>query len=406
MTLKNFRISEKSVVTLVGKIRIRRNVLRPKTKTDIERLFKKEQLRSVVPLDEYLGLNRIPFKMTIGAMLLIAYWVQRSNSYEEAEEGLRRHTRIDVKNDTMRFVANTVGKIVFDNDAASAESAYAELNSGKLSFPAEKRDSELYLQCGGAMFHSRDRDENGHTWKENKLGVVFGGDSCFRWTNPKTGEREKRMGKREYIAYAGSVDIFQKLLFDAALKNGYGKYKTTILITDGASWIKDMKDSLFHDAICILDFFHLCENVHKFAEEYFNDNEDKYKTWSKDICDKLRASEYEDVINILQKLDGKRVANCSFKLLNYINDNIDCIDYKTYENNGWFIGSGAIESANKIVLQERLKQAGMRWNLETARYIMALTAKVKSKLWERDVMEAVYKHYGAARASAPEAESY
>ena len=69
------------------------------------------------------------------------------------------------------------------------------------------------------------------------------------------------------------------------------------------------------------------------------------------------------------------------------------IDYLSYEKNGYFIGSGAIESGNKIVLQERLKQSGMRWNVITAQYLLTLRAKKESNLWFNDVILPVLEHY-------------
>jgi hypothetical protein len=71
--------------------------------------------------------------------------------------------------------------------------------------------------------------------------------------------------------------------------------------------------------------------------------------------------------------------------LGYITNNIKNIDYAAYEQKGYFIGSGAIESGNKIVLQQRLKQAGMRWNVETAQNLLTLKAKAESGLWHTDV---------------------
>lgn len=38
-----------------------------------------------------------------------------------------------------------------------------------------------------------------------------------------------------------------------------------------------------------------------------------------------------------------------------------CSGYPTYEAAGWYIGSGAVESACKTVVGARLKGAGMRW---------------------------------------------
>ncbi|MDR1622158.1 MAG: ISKra4 family transposase, partial [Synergistaceae bacterium] len=62
------------------------------------------------------------------------------------------------------------------------------------------------------------------------------------------------------------------------------------------------------------------------------------------------------------------------------------IDYPAYIAKGYFIGSGAIESGNKLVLQQRLKQPGMRWNVETAQSLLTLRAKAESDLWEKNVL--------------------
>ena len=62
----------------------------------------------------------------------------------------------------------------------------------------------------------------------------------------------------------------------------------------------------------------------------------------------------------------------------YITNNKDNIDYPAYKAKGWFVGSGAIESGNKTVLQNRLKLPGMRWNVSTAQYVLSLKAKLES----------------------------
>jgi hypothetical protein len=42
------------------------------------------------------------------------------------------------------------------------------------------------------------------------------------------------------------------------------------------------------------------------------------------------------------------------------------------------------QSANRSVVQRRLKLDGMRWNIKTGQFIISLTAKYRSGLWERD----------------------
>ncbi|MDR1966732.1 MAG: hypothetical protein LBQ36_08480, partial [Synergistaceae bacterium] len=70
------------------------------------------------------------------------------------------------------------------------------------------------------------------------------------------------------------------------------------------------------------------------------------------------------------------------------------IDYAGYVKKGYFIGSGAVGSGNKVVLQQRLKQSGMRWNTETAQNLLSLKAKQASLLWHQDVGLPVMRYYG------------
>lgn len=75
-------------------------------------------------------------------------------------------------------------------------------------------------------------------------------------------------------------------------------------------------------------------------------------------------------------------------------NNINNINYAKYINKGYFIGSGAVESANRYVLQERLKLPGMRWETTNGQAVLSLMAKLKSGLWEKDVVKASYRHFG------------
>ena len=55
--------------------------------------------------------------------------------------------------------------------------------------------------------------------------------------------------------------------------------------------------------------------------------------------------------------------------------------YDEWRAAGYFVGSGAIESANKYTMQNRMKLSGMSWKLETARGMLALKARLESGLW-------------------------
>jgi len=49
------------------------------------------------------------------------------------------------------------------------------------------------------------------------------------------------------------------------------------------------------------------------------------------------------------------------EVVSYLSNNLHRMDYPHYLAKRWMIGSGAVESACKTVVAQRLKQAGMRW---------------------------------------------
>jgi hypothetical protein len=279
---------------------------------------------------------------------------------------------------------------VFEQDCVKANEAYAMLNEGRLSFP-KNRKGVLYIQADGAAVNTRLQDDAGSTWRENKLGEVFSSQDIYAWTDKK-GKRQHKLQKREYVSYLGAAAEFQKHLLCCALRGGYGQFENTVVLSDGATWIRSMVDELFPDAQQILDFFHLCENVHTYAKALFNMDASKYIPWSKRICDTLKASEYRLVLQELEPMKNAAPSGSSVNLYGYITNNARNIDYAQYEKKGYYIGSGAIESGNKLVVQDRLKRSGMRWNNKTAQYMLTLRSKVESVLWRTDVEKPFLEH--------------
>lgn len=54
-----------------------------------------------------------------------------------------------------------------------------------------------------------------------------------------------------------------------------------------------------------------------------------------------------------------------------------------------------VENGNKIVVQKRMKQAGMRWGIDGAQYMAVLRAKHESNKWN-DVEKIIFKSQKAA----------
>jgi len=359
--------------------------LQPSTAEELARLKNEDNSSQVVPMDIALGIDILPFKMTREMMCEVSFWAQNQTSFEATQEIIYKVHGVLIGTTTIRRIANYVGRIIFEQDTKEANEMYKMINA--ITYTKKTRGI-LYIQMDGAALNTRTKDKDGSSWRENKLGMVFSSDN-IRTTINKKGEKSNKILKKEYTSYIGSVNEFKKYLFACAVKNGYGRYEKTIILSDGATWIRNMCEELFPDALHILDLFHLCENTYSFAKAIFKNDESKYIPWAEDIIKKLKNSETDDVLGILKKLKHRKLPKGVVNLFNYVNNNIGRIDYKKYIENGYFVGSGAIESGNKVVLQKRLKLAGMRWNDITAQYLLSLRTKCESGLWLNSVVKTI-----------------
>lgn len=199
----------------------------------------------------------------------------------------------------------------------------------------EDASKEVYGMVDGSMLFTDDG------WQETKLGRVFESQliekELFKWS----------MGQSQYVAKRGHYSLFtasfQKLLPPESKCR-------KIFITDGATWIGQWIKETYKDATHILDYFHVCE---KLAESVPRD-----KPWLDQQKKYLLDGKVSTVIQTVKKLPRSETNE---KLITYLENHKDQMDYKTYREKGWMIGSGPIESAHRTVLQVRMKRSGIRW---------------------------------------------
>lgn len=323
-------------------------------------------------------------------MLEIACYAVKMNSYQAAEDFLLRTKGIKVNDDTVRKVTNLIGEIVYKEDCKIANETMKLYDKALLPYTPD-RNGVLYIETDGAAVNTRTKNADGSSWRENKLGLVFSSENIHWWMNSR-GERQHRIMKKEYISLIGNVEEFKKHLLALAVRNGLGQYKKTVIISDGATWIRNMKEELFPDSQQILDLYHACENIHSFSKEIYM-KEEAARKWAEEICTMLEEGDIERMFRYLEPYKNIKPRAGTVNIYTYLNNNRENIDYQAYKEQGLFIGSGAIESGNKIVLQNRLKLAGMRWNEETAQLMLSLKAKMESGLWDSYVIPLVQNRW-------------
>lgn len=243
---------------------------------------------------------------------------------------------IEISYVTVMNITKFIGKIVYDYNYNNALEIWNKRTNLDMNFTNKK--STLYIQADGAAVNTRIEDENGSTWRENKLGILFSEDDMY-----KRRDKSNIINHKEYVSYIGNVDTFRLLVFAKAVELKYWEYENIVFISDGAAWLRNMISELFPEAIQILDKFHLIENIYDYGKFVFNDDVKKVEKFKDKIIGYCYSKEYNLIVKELKKYKDKKIPKNVCNLPIYLENNKNKIDYSRYEKNDWFVGSGAIE---------------------------------------------------------------
>ena len=252
------------------------------------------------------------------------------------------------------------------------EDLIADLDANERLLPLPQPDDVVYSMVDGSMILTREEK-----WKEGKLGRIFSGKDCLQ-IEGKAG----LINHSQYVSHFGECGDFTNKM--ERVLDDYGKLgKRLLFITDGASWIRNWIADAYPDAIAILDFFHAKEYLCDFAKEYFKDDEQR-KKWIDEKANLLIDSKTQQVIEALIKLNEIKPTKMGRTIIDYYMININRMDYKYYLTLGkGLIGSGAIESAHKTVIQKRMKLSGQRWSKKGASNMLCLRTLKMNIQWNK-----------------------
>jgi hypothetical protein len=101
--------------------------------------------------------------------------------------------------------------------------------------------------------------------------------------------------------------------------------------------------------------------------------------WVKEQETCLLEDKVEQVLTHLERfLD---LAPALAAIIHYFQQNAARMRYGTYRQRGYFIGSGAIESAGKQLSAARIKGPGMRWNIAELNLLLTLRCVFLEQSW-------------------------
>jgi hypothetical protein len=188
------------------------------------------------------------------------------------------------------------------------------------------------------------------------------------------------------------------LLRRQAAQVGMDRAEVWVALTDGGSGLESFMESNFGRAgAVVLDFYHAAEYLGKLARAT-QPHDEASKALPARWGRLLKEEGGDCMLAVLECVEAPgRVPGWREvygEVLTYFRNQRHRMDYPEYLSRGWYIGSGAVESACKAVVNQRLKGAGRRWGERGAHAVCHVRALYRG---ERGQWEAFWDHTPAPR---------
>jgi hypothetical protein len=388
--LKNKGLYPRDILTLGGKLTLQRTLLVPADAESAVLLKESENARGVYPLDQFLKIDHAPFKTTYRMMAAIAKEGIKCTSYPRSAAEITEKYHFEISPAQVKRITDYVGRLAYLSDCERADSA-RETENQKIDRRKRRRrqNDVLYIEFDGSMVDTRVETE-GSSWKECKIALAFSSANFHRWINHE-GEECQALGKRDIVGIIGSVDDFRYHVLALAKRNDYDYCSEVVVITDGAKWIIPFVENLFPRATHILDKFHAKENASRFANAVKSGKNQK-AAYAKKLNELIDAGDVDGLLKMTEAYKEWKSRNGILNFHTYVASHQKCMNYPEYEKKGYFVGSGAIESCHRYVMQNRMKQPGQRWNVDTGQGILSLKSRYESGNWN-DILDICRLNY-------------
>ena len=241
---------------------------------------------------------------------------------------------------------------------------------------AVKGSDRLQISADGAMvplLHG--------VWAEVRTVVIGDVYSVLE----KNGESTAHTRNPSYFSRKVSAEAFQRLAIVEMHRRGVEHAKEIAAIMDGAEWEQGFTDYHCPHAIRILDFPHAAEHVNGIGEALYGERTPESRTWLEEHLHRLKRDGPDALLTEFshlaqEKPDVEAITNN----LTYLEKRREHMRYPDFQAQGWPIGSGIVESGNKLVVEARLKGSGMHWAEGNVNPMVALRNIICSDRWQED----------------------
>jgi hypothetical protein len=277
--------------------------------------------------------------------------------------------------------ATTVRRLTEGAGAAYEAVQTAEVETIERELPAAPSGPQVQLlSVDGAMVPLQHGE-----WAEVKTLAI----GTVRAPVQERGEWVVHTEELSYFSRLTGAEPFGHLALVETHRRGTETAKTVCAVSDGAEWIQGFVDLHRPDAVRILDFPHALGYVAQAGQAVYGEGTAAFTQWFATQRHTLQYGNPEEVLGGLRQLatpaQRRRAVGAIAPIqasLSYLEKRRGMLDYAWYQAQGYPIGSGSVESANKLVVERRLKGTGMHWARAHVNPMVALRTIACSDRWQ------------------------
>lgn len=323
------------------------------------------------PVDAALGITsrgRVSVSITDWLVELGA-----RTAFRDATRLLERLTGLTVAPETVRRQTERAGAAIEETIQRDAAVVAA---TQEPAGPVDSAPGTILVETDGVMVPYRDG------WHEVKLGLVAGqtGTTTVAPSYVAARSSAEQFGPRllAEAARRGALDVVD---WDGPLAGpNLAVLRTVLVLGDGAPWIWALAAEHFGTRIEIIDFYHAAEHVWTVARALFGDGTPATTLWAQVRINDLLTAGATPVRHALTvaTAPSPEAAEVLRRERGYFQTNAHRMDYPTFRTQHFPIGSGAVESGAKHIVQHRMKRPGARWSETGAQAVLNVRCRLLS----------------------------
>ncbi len=337
--------------------------------------------RGQAPLDAALGVG---CGTLTPELLRVVCRAGVEEAFAEAADLVQDALGVWVSADSVERATERMGAVA----EASVQEAIGRVKQGQVAWSAAEITAPpatgvLAVEVDGVQVH---RDDG---WHEMKVVTVAPLGPALHHERA-SGRTHWAWGAGSYGAGFEEAEDFWYRVYVEACRRGLGTahVQTVVVLGDGAEWIWHRAAAFLRagpqEVIEIVDIYHAYEYLWRVGHALFGVGTIEAVRWVEPLKEQLYAQGVAPVLAALaashppsaEAAEVVRVAH------GYFTTQAARMDYPRFVARQFPIGSGAVESTCKSLVEARAKQAGMRWSRPGAQAVLSLRALLRSGGWD------------------------